>query len=51
MMERITAHTSSYQKVVVLRYKDSLEISQTLAFRIKFCGKSTAFRVAAKRYQ
>jgi len=25
-------------------------VNQTLVFQIKFCGKSTALRVAAKRY-
>jgi hypothetical protein len=26
-------------------------VNQTLVFQIKFCGKSPALRVAAKRYQ
>ena len=30
--------------------KDSLVVNQTLVFQIKFCGKSPALRVAAKRY-
>ena len=29
--------------------KDSFVVNQTLVFQIKFCGKSTALRVAAKR--
>jgi hypothetical protein len=29
--------------------KDSLMVNQTLVFQIKFCGKSPALRVAAKR--
>ncbi len=28
---------------------DSLVVNQTLVFQIKFCGKSPALRVAAKR--
>lgn len=30
--------------------KDSFVVNQTLVFQIKFCGKSPALRVAAKRY-
>ena len=29
--------------------KDSFVVNETLVFQIKFCGKSTALRVAAKR--
>ncbi len=29
---------------------DSFVVNQTLVFQIKFCGKSPALRVAAKRY-
>ena len=29
---------------------DSFVVEQTLVFQIKFCGKSPALRVAAKRY-
>ncbi len=29
--------------------KDSFVVNQTLVFQIKFCGKSPALRVAAKR--
>ncbi|MFN9998034.1 MAG: hypothetical protein ACK52X_00230, partial [bacterium] len=31
--------------------KDSFVVNQTLVFQIKFCGKSPALRVAAKRYE
>ena len=30
--------------------KDGFVVNQTLVFQIKFCGKSPALRVAAKRY-
>jgi len=30
--------------------KDSFVVNQRLVFQIKFCGKSPALRVAAKRY-
>ncbi len=30
--------------------KDSSVVNQTFVFQIKFCGKSPALRVAAKRY-
>ena len=41
-------HNSSYPKGGCS--KDSLMVDQTLVFQIKFCGKSPALRVAAKRY-
>ena len=41
---------STYPKGGVSCSKDSLVVSQTLVFQIKFCGKSPALRVAAKRY-
>lgn len=37
-------------KVAVQCSADSFVITQTLVFQIKFCGKSPALRVAAKRY-
>jgi hypothetical protein len=40
----------SYPKGGVSCSKDSFVINQTLAFQIKFCGKSPALRVAEKRY-
>ncbi len=40
---------SSYPKGGVSCSKDSSVVNQTLFFQIKFCGKSTALRVAAKR--
>jgi hypothetical protein len=40
---------STYPKGGVSCSKDSFVVNQTLVFQIKFCGKSTALRVAAKR--
>lgn len=47
------AHTpnSTYPKGGVSCSKDSFLVNQTLVFQIKFCGKSPALRVAAKRYK
>jgi len=45
-----TPYNSSYPKGGVSCSKDSLVVNQTLVFQIKFCGKSPALRVAAKRY-
>ena len=42
---------STYPKGGFLCSKDSFVINQTLIFKIKFCGKSPALRVAAKRYR
>jgi len=42
-------HNSSYPKGGVSCSKDSFVVNQTLVFQIKFCGKSPALRVAAKR--
>jgi len=42
---------STYPKGGVSCSKDSLVVNRTLVFQIKFCGKSPALRVAAKRYQ
>ena len=44
------AHNSTYPKGGVSCSKDSFVVNQTLVFQIKFCGKSPALRVAAKRY-
>ncbi len=41
---------STYPKGGVLCSKDCFVVNQTLAFQIKFCSKSPALRVAAKRY-
>jgi hypothetical protein len=41
---------STYLKGRVSCSKNSLVVNQTLVFQIKFCGKSPALRVAAKRY-
>jgi hypothetical protein len=42
-------HNSTYPKGGVLSSKDSLVVNRSLVFQIKFCGKSPALRVAAKR--
>jgi hypothetical protein len=47
--ERSPAHNSTYPKGGVSCSKDSFVVNQTLVFQIKFCGKSPALRVAAKR--
>jgi len=44
------AHNSTYPKGGGSCSKDSFVINQTLVLQIKFCGKSPALRVAAKRY-
>jgi hypothetical protein len=41
---------STYPKGGVSCSKDSFVVNQTLVFQIKFCCKSPALRVAAKRY-
>jgi hypothetical protein len=46
-----TAGNSTYPKGGVSCSKDSFVVNQTLVFQIKFCGKSPALRVAAKRYK
>ncbi len=46
-----TTHNSTYPKGGDSCSKDSFVVNQTLVFKIKFCGKSPALRVAAKRYQ
>jgi hypothetical protein len=47
--EEKTAYNSTYPKGGVSRSKDIFLVNQTLVFQIKFCGKSPALRVAAKR--
>ncbi len=49
--EKTPACNSTYPKGGVSCSKDSFVVNQTLVFQIKFCGKSPALRVAAKRYQ
>jgi hypothetical protein len=48
--EKQRTANSTYPKGGVSCSKDSLVVNQTLVFQIKFCGKSPALRVAAKRY-
>ncbi len=43
------ATNSTYPNGGVSCSKDSLVVKQTLVFHIKFCGKSPALRLAAKR--
>jgi hypothetical protein len=47
---RTTGYNSTYPKGGVSCSKDSFVVNQALVFQIKFCGKSPALRVAAKRY-
>ncbi|MBK9299764.1 MAG: hypothetical protein IPN14_03895 [Bacteroidetes bacterium] len=47
--DRTPAPNSTYPKGGVSCSKDSFVVKQTLVFQIKFCGKSPALRVAAKR--
>jgi hypothetical protein len=46
---RKAAGNSTYPKGGVSFSKESFVVNQTLDFQIKFCGKSPALRVAAKR--
>jgi len=46
---RMPATNSTYPKGGVSCPKYSFVVNQTLVFQIKFCGKSPALRVAAKR--
>ncbi len=49
LTERSPATNSTYPKGGVSCSKDSFVVNGTLVFQIKFCGKSPALRVAAKR--
>jgi hypothetical protein len=46
---RRAAANSTYPKGGVSCSKDSFVVNGSLVFQIKFCGKSPALRVAAKR--
>jgi hypothetical protein len=50
-MRYTATDNSSYPKGGVSCSIDSFVVNQTLVFQIKFCGKSPALRVAAKRYK
>jgi len=50
-MDRRIADNSTYLKGGVSYSKESFMVNQTVVFQIKFCGKSPALRVAAKRYK
>jgi hypothetical protein len=49
MTDRRPAGNSTYPKGGVSCSKVSFVVNQTFVFQIKFCGKSPALRVAAKR--
>jgi len=42
-------HNSTYPKGGVSCSKDSFVVNGSLVFQMKFCGKSSALRVAANR--
>jgi hypothetical protein len=48
--EEARTGNSTYPKGGVSCSKDSFVVNKKLVFQIKFCGKSPALRVAAKRY-
>ncbi len=50
LTERRAACNSTYPKGGVSCSKDSFVVKGSLVFQNKFCGKSPALRVAAKRY-
>jgi len=49
--ERRAADNTGLAKVAVQCSADTFVVNQTLVFQIKFCGKSPALWVAAKRYR
>ncbi|MFZ1514184.1 MAG: hypothetical protein WAT21_02235 [Saprospiraceae bacterium] len=49
-MNKIPAANSTFPIGGVSCSKDSFVVNQSIVFQIKFCGKSPALRVAAKRY-
>ena len=49
LLTKTPAANSTYPKGGVACSKDSFVVNQTLVFQIKYCGKSPALRVAAKR--
>jgi hypothetical protein len=48
--DQMQAYNSTYPKGGVQCSADTFVVNQTFVFQIKFCGKSPALRVAAKRY-
>ncbi len=50
MTRRTTATNSTYPKGGVSCFADSFVVAESSVLRMKFCGKSPALRVAAKRY-
>jgi hypothetical protein len=48
-IEESRSANSTYPKGGVSCSKDSLVVNQTLAFQMKFCGKSPRLRKAVKR--
>jgi len=51
LRNKTATHNSTYPKGGVSCSKDSFVVNQTFVFQIKFCGKTPALRVAAKRWQ
>jgi hypothetical protein len=51
MKYRTTTHNSTFAIGGDSCSKDRFMVNQTLVFQIKICGKSPAFRVAAKYYR
>jgi len=49
MIKEAQTANSTHPKRGVSYSNDSIVVNQTLVFQIKFCGKSPALRVAAKR--
>jgi len=45
-----TVANSTYKKLAVQCSADNFVVKQTLALRIKFCGKNRHLRQAARRY-
>jgi len=50
IVNKKTAHNSTYPKGGVSCSKDSFVVNGSLVFQMKFCGKSPALRVAANRW-
>lgn len=50
MKIQMPAPNSTYPKGGISCSKNSFMVNGSLGFQIKFCGKSSALRVVAKRY-
>jgi hypothetical protein len=51
MTEEARTHNSTYPKGGVSCFADSFVVAENSVFRMKFCGKNPALRVAANRYR